>query len=254
LPGLAANTDANDVTGLQIMRAVEQRHRVESESILQTMQLGSGDDIIETRTLQIYTRQDQQGLDQSLIVFKAPADVRGTALLIKETATDDDDQWLYSPSRRRITRVAQGSKRNYFMGTDFSYEDLEPENLDHHRYRRLEDSDHTRGSCFVIEAVPVDEKRAKRSAYSRRIIYVRQDIYYPVEILFFDHHNRHVKTLVNQELLQITNASWRPQKITMNHHQRNHHTTIKVDRHEVDADIHPMVFSERYLTSERHLN
>ncbi len=252
--GLHSTAYAADMTGMQIMRAAEQRHRVKSEIILETMRMGSGDETFETRTIQIYRRQDLQGLDQTLIVFKVPADVRGTALLSKETTTGNDDQWLYSPSRRRITRVAQGSKRNYFMGTDFSYEDLEPENVDDYRYERQADTDHESGPCFVIEAVPADMERQNRSAYSRRIIHVFKDIYYPVEIRFFDRHDRHVKTLVNQDLFQITAESWRPRTITMTNHQRRHRTMIKVDRNEVNVEIDPMVFTERYLTSERHLD
>jgi hypothetical protein len=252
--GLHSISCAEDMTGMQIMCAFEQRHSARSEIILQTMYLGSGDDIFETRTAQIYNLKDPQGLDQALIVFKGPVDIRGTALLTRETTTETDDQWIYSPSRRQITRVAQGSKRNYFMGTDFSYEDLESENLEDYLYKRLADAHHASGPCFVIEATPVDTELQKQSAYSRRTLQVRKDIFYPVEIHFFDHHNRHVKVLTNQDLYQTVSGSWRPRTITMINLQRNHSTKIKIDRNDIDVDINPMVFTERYLISERHLD
>lgn len=245
---------ATDMTGIEIMQAVEQHHRVNSEVIVETMQMGSGDTIFETRTTRIYRQLDPQGLDQTLIVFNAPPDVRGTALLIKETASAGDDQWLYSPARRRLTRVAQGSKRNYFMGTDFTYEDLELETIDDYLYSRQADVDHAGGPCFVIEAVPAYPERQMNSDYLRRIIYVRKDILYPVEIRFFDRHDQHIKTLVNQDLHQIATGFWRPRTISMDNHQRNHFTTIRINRDEVNIDIPPMVFTERYLISERHLD
>ena len=46
------------------------------------------------------------------------------------TKDREDDQWLYMPAYgQKLKRIAGGNKKGYFMGTDFSYEDLRPENL-----------------------------------------------------------------------------------------------------------------------------
>lgn len=57
--------------------------------------------------------------------YREPAELRGTAVLIIETAERSDDQFIYLPSMRRIRRISSAQRIDSFLGTDLSYEDLE---------------------------------------------------------------------------------------------------------------------------------
>lgn len=89
----------------------------------------------------------------------------------------NDDQWLYLPATRNAKRIAAAGKKNRFMGTDFAYEDLRPENLAAHSYR-LAGSEALDGSdCWVIESVPANEQQASDTGYGKRRLWVRKDNY-----------------------------------------------------------------------------
>jgi hypothetical protein len=61
----------------------------------------------------------------SLGRFTEPPHLRGTTLLVIENRDRSDDQFVLLPGNDRVRRVAQGRRGDAFMGTDFSYEDLE---------------------------------------------------------------------------------------------------------------------------------
>jgi hypothetical protein len=57
--------------------------------------------------------------------YREPSELRGTAVLIIETAERNDDQFIYLPSMRRTRRISSAQRIDSFLGTDLSYEDLE---------------------------------------------------------------------------------------------------------------------------------
>lgn len=57
--------------------------------------------------------------------FITPADVKGTSFMNwSYNSGQDDDQWIYLPALKRTKRISSGSKSDYFMGSDFTYDDL----------------------------------------------------------------------------------------------------------------------------------
>jgi len=59
--------------------------------------------------------------DKSIITFLQPNDVKGTKMLTWSHKTENDDQWLYLPSMKRVKRISSNSKTSSFMGSEFSY-------------------------------------------------------------------------------------------------------------------------------------
>src|SRR2546423_9149621 len=56
--------------------------------------------------------------------FKSPADVRGTKTLLIEHSGKDDDIWIYLPALKKVRRLVSSNKKDSFVGTDFTYEDV----------------------------------------------------------------------------------------------------------------------------------
>lgn len=77
------------------------------------------------RELVMKTLRRPGGEDKSLVVFYAPAEVRGTSFLQFAHRDRDAEQWLYLPALGRVRQISAQSKNDSFMGTDFSYRDLE---------------------------------------------------------------------------------------------------------------------------------
>ena len=60
-----------------------------------------------------------------MIEFTGPADVAGTKFLITEPKEGADEQLLYLPAFDKVQKISGSSRKGAFMGSDFSYEDLD---------------------------------------------------------------------------------------------------------------------------------
>src|SRR5215510_13714917 len=78
-----------------------------------------------TFRLQIATKR-VDGKTRFLGVFLAPPDERGTKLLTIENMERQDDHFLYLPFLGRVKRIYGGRRQESFLGTDFTFEDMEP--------------------------------------------------------------------------------------------------------------------------------
>ena len=71
--------------------------------------------------------KDYGEVEKQTMFFKSPADVKNTSFMNYSYIDDrDDDQWLYLPALKKVKRISGGSKDDYFMGSDFTYEDMMP--------------------------------------------------------------------------------------------------------------------------------
>lgn len=84
-----------------------------------------GRGIERNRELIMRTLKRPNGEDKTTTVFLVPAEVRGTAFLQFAHKDRDAEQWLFLPALGRIRQISAQSKSESFMGTDFSYRDLE---------------------------------------------------------------------------------------------------------------------------------
>ncbi|GIW42934.1 MAG: membrane protein [Candidatus Binatia bacterium] len=77
-----------------------------------------------TRELVIKTKKYDNDRTRSIVFFSAPEDVRGVGMLQWADPKGKDEQWLYLPELGKVRQISGAAKRESFVGTDFSYEDL----------------------------------------------------------------------------------------------------------------------------------
>ncbi len=75
--------------------------------------------------LETFDRKERGRRQQSLIVFLAPAEKAGIALLGHTVGGAPARQWLYTPATKRVREVAKEGKLRRFDVTDFTYHDLD---------------------------------------------------------------------------------------------------------------------------------
>src|SRR5262245_18954686 len=172
------------------MQKHRQVQRVKDEEEQLLLRLVSKSGAVKERRVVRYTLNGASDLNKILIRFLAPRDVENTALLTWEAKDGHDDQWLYLPATRNAKRIAAAGKKNRFMGTDFAYEDLRPENLAAHTYRATGDETLDGQECWVIESVPANERQASDTGYSKRRLWVRKDNYTLVKLEYYDKQRR----------------------------------------------------------------
>ncbi len=165
------------------------------------------------------------GLRRALITFLLPKDVTGTKFLSIERADGNDEQWLYLPALRRKRRIRGAAKQGRFMGTDFSYADLEFGDLRDATVQKKPDT--TLGKkkrpVWLIEVLP----KAKNQGYSRIIMWIDKTFYIPLKIEFYDRGEKLLKVL---SVLKLKKRAGKPyaSKIRMRNVQANTSTIMEV--------------------------
>ena len=207
------------------------------------------------RQMRQYEKEFEDKLTKQLMVFDAPAGVRGVAMLTWEKKEADDDQWLYLPALGRLRRVVGGGKRNYFMGTDFAHEDFETEDLDEHRYERKPDVVIGGKKHFVVDAFPHAPAVKKSTGYHFRRLYIRQENFLQYKIEFFERRSkRHLKTLMVKKAELIEGNTWRAKISIMQNFDKKHATRLEViSRDFSESAVNPKVFRPRFLKSKKHM-
>lgn len=77
------------------------------------------------RELTMKTLKHEGGEDKTSTVFHTPPEVRGTSFLQFAHRDRDAEQWLFLPALNQVRQISAQAKSESFMGTDFSYRDLE---------------------------------------------------------------------------------------------------------------------------------
>ena len=235
-------------SGLEIMKTQRDLHRARDSEETQLMQLVNRAGAVKERRIVWYTFTAPEDLSKILIRFLAPRDVENTALLTWEAKDGNDDQWLYLPAVKKAKRIASGSKKNRFMGTDFAFEDLRPENLALHTYARVATESVDGQACHVIEAVPATERQAADSGYSKRKLWIRTDNYYTVKREYYDKKGALEKVQTDRKLVQVQGTIWRAREVEMHDVQAGTRTVMQVEKRSLDTGLKEGFFTEAELT------
>jgi hypothetical protein len=244
---LAAPAAAADPTAAEIMKRQRETHRVKDEEEHQALKLASKAGATKERKLVRYLLSGAGDLDKILVRFTAPRDVENTGLLTWEGKDGNDDQWLYLPTVKKPKRIAASGKKNRFMGTDFAYEDLRPENVAANTYAMIGTEVLDGVAYFVIDATPATERQASDSGYSRRRIWVRKDTLVTVKREYYDKAGKLEKVETHRKLVNVAGPVWRADEIEMQDVVNGTRTLITVESRAVNRGLKDDFFTETEL-------
>jgi outer membrane lipoprotein-sorting protein len=175
---------------------------------------------LEIRTLE---RANANVGDKSIVIFSAPADIDGTALLSHARILEPDDQWIYLPALHRVRRISSVNKSGPFVGSEFAFEDFTAQELGKFRYNFLRTETLDGLACDVIERFPLYQ----HSGYRRQIVWIDQEAAQFRKVEFYDRGDRHLKTLILDEYRQHGGAYWRAGRLSMSNHLTRKSTTLQ---------------------------
>lgn len=246
LGGLAF--DAVAQTAPEIMQKYRQVHRVKDEEEQLLLKLVSRGGAVKDRRVARWTLNGAGDLDKILIRFLTPRDVENTALLTWEAKDGNDDQWLYLPATKKPKRIAASGKKNRFMGTDFTYEDLRPENVAVNTYTLARSEAVDGQDCWVIESVPANARQAADTAYSKRRLWIRKDNMAMVKREYYDKQSRLEKVELMRKLVSVKGAAWRTDEYEMQDLLNGTKTIVSVEKRAVEKGLKDDFFTEAELT------
>ncbi|MGD9211559.1 MAG: outer membrane lipoprotein-sorting protein [Desulfobacteraceae bacterium] len=186
--------------------------------------------------------------DKTLSFFTSPRDVKGTSFLTFAHKVGDDDQWLYLPSLKRVKRISSSNKSGSFMGSEFSYEDIAPQEVEKYTYKWIKDEMFNEMECFVIERYPVDKKN---SGYSKQIVWIDKQEYRTLQVKYFDRKGFHLKTLALNKHKQFLDKFWRSTEMVMVNHQNGKSTDLYQYNYKFQVGLKENEFSKNGLKSLR---
>jgi hypothetical protein len=245
---LAVAHPATAQTGPEIMQKHRQVHRLKDEEERLVLRLVSKSGAVKERRVVRWTMSGAGDLNKILIRFLAPRDVENTALLTWEAKDGNDDQWLYLPATKKPKRIAASGKKNRFMGTDFTYEDLRPENTALHTYTLAGTETVDGHPCWVIGSVPATEREAADTGYSKRRLWIRKDTWALVKREYHDKQGRLEKIEAQRKHVNVAGTAWRADEMEMQDFQNGTRTVLIVERRAVERGLTDDFFSEVELT------
>lgn len=239
LAGFAQESIAAD----KIMENVYYRPEGDSRKSDLTMTLANARGDKRIRKISQYTL-NEGNVEKNLMFFQYPSDVKDTSFMnwSYDEAGRDDDQWIYLPALKKVKRISSDSKSDYFMGSDFTYDDLGDRHpsSDHHTLLRTETIN--RELCYVIESRPKEEDYQ----YSRTVSWVIQNKWIVLKKEFYDEDGDFLKTLRVEQIEKI-DGFWIILHSQMLNRQNGHSTDMKLENVTLNGDVSKRLFSERYM-------
>lgn len=211
------------IDGTTIMQQVDARDDGNTRHSKTTMTLTNKQGSQRVRSLVSYSK-DYDNETKTVMVFLSPADVKGVGHLNYDykAPNKDDDTWLFLPAMKKVRRIAGSSRNDYFMGTDFTYDDMGDRQVAEDTHTLLGEEVRDGHNCWIVQSIPVD---TKKSMYGKTVSRVRQDNYVVVFVEFYDRQGKLLKTLTNRDIQQI-NGIWIIGDMLMENVQDKHQTRI----------------------------
>lgn len=183
--------------------------------------------------------------DKILTVFDKPVKLKGTAFLIVSHAGRPNDQWLYSPRSNRAKRIASRNASRSFMGSEFSYEDLNSFEIGKYVFKYLGDAKLDGVDSYIVEQVPTD----KDSGYARQVVWLDKEHFRALKIDFYDRKKNLLKTLTYDDYKLYLDSYWRPMHLEMANHQNRKSTELSISTVEFRVGLTESDFDKETLVS-----
>lgn len=188
---------------------------------------------------------------RTIIFYQSPANIKDTAFLTYDypQVDKDDAQWLYLPAARKVRRISASDRGDYFLGTDFTYEDIKKESklsLEDYTFETVGEEELDGHRCFIIESTPVNDKTAKELGYGKIRSWVDPEIWMSRKSEFWDYRMNPLKTLTTMEIRQLDGIST-AHRMEVDNHKTKHHTTFEFANVDYNTPVEDDVFTERAL-------
>lgn len=243
--------DAGDaVDPKKIMERVRDRPVGGDRQAVMTMTLVSADGFRRERRIE-YREKDYAKERKTLVYIRDPSDLRGTAVLIYSYGEQDgkeDDIWLYLPSMRKTKRIAAKNKQGRFIGSEFSFADMERLHVGDYEYSFLgRETVDSRPAYKISATAATGAATLERTGYSKRLVWVDVERNLILKDIYFDARGAELKLFVAEKVEQVK-GYWTVTKGRMENLQTGDRTSLDVVTINYDTNIDDAIFRQHALT------
>lgn len=192
---------------------------------------------------------------RTLLFYQRPTNVKDTGFLTYDYADSEaeDDQWLYLPALRKVRRISASDRGDYFLGTDFTYEDIK-------KAGKLEKQDfdfETLGeeiievageaiTTYKVAAIAKTPKIADELGYVRSLFWVNPHNWVIVKSDYWDQKERYLKTYTASRISKV-NGIWTKHQLEVQNHKTGHHSRFEFSDVDYQTPVKDDVFTRRTL-------
>ncbi|MDZ7764432.1 MAG: outer membrane lipoprotein-sorting protein [Melioribacteraceae bacterium] len=232
-----------ELTGKKIIENVYYRPTGEDATSDLTMTLINSRGNERVREIKQYSK-DYGKEEKSIMFFLSPADVRNTSFMnwSYDEEGRDDDQWIYLPALKKVKRISSDSKSDYFMGSDFAYDDLGDRHPSEDTHKLLREETINGEDCYVVESISKEEDYM----YSKTVVWVSKDKWIGLKKEFYDEDGDHLKNLTVKKYDKI-DGFWTILHSEMHNVQKDHRTIMKLKDVKLNTGIDDNMFTERMM-------
>ena len=235
---------SQDMTALQVIENVYNRAVGEDMTADLTMTLINSSGKERVRTIKQFSR-DFGEVEKKIMFFVKPADVKNTSFMTwgYDEEGKNDDQWIYLPALKKTKRISSDSKSDYFMGSDFTYDDLGDRHPTQDTHVILREEEFNGEACYVVESTSKDEDYM----YSKTITWIIKDKWIGLKKDFYDEDEDLLKTLTVEKFEDIK-GYFIINHTEMKNVQKDHQTVMGLKNIKIDTGISKSKFTERMMT------
>jgi outer membrane lipoprotein-sorting protein len=240
---LTATPAFSDNDPRKILEGVYEQDSSHDTSMRAVFDIFDGDGHKATKKFLLF-RLGSPGDSKTLVRFTDPAEIRGVTLLSYNHKGDTDRQWLYIPATQRTRSVTPRERSERFVGTDFTYEDVEERALDDFNYRLLSENELIDGhKTYKMEAKPVD---AGRSQYRYIYYWVGQNVPVILHAEMYDRDGKLVRELHASALKKVSGI-WGARHVEMRSVEGRTRTVLTIDEAKFNQNLDEKLFTPESL-------
>ncbi|MBD3412946.1 MAG: outer membrane lipoprotein-sorting protein [Candidatus Aminicenantes bacterium] len=237
----ASVASSQDLTGEDIIHEVDDLMTIQTAyaKMKMTIETSSG----QKRTF-VYESWTKDEGEKNLIRYLEPSRVKDQAILMLNNA---NDIWMFFPRTQRVRKLATHAKKQKMQGSDFSYEDMggSGEFEEDFVAQRLEDEEKNGHDCYKVELV---RKPEGDLSYSRLLLWVIKENFYPVVIEYYDEDDpTYLQKTLTQSNIEVIDGIPTAKKMLMQNLNDQTQTVMEIVEIEYDVELDDRMFTERNL-------
>ncbi len=247
---------ATELTATEVMRKVDARETGETSIQESTMILIDRKGGQRVRQIKVYSKETDGGT-KAITFFLTPADVRNTAFLSHDWDDErkEDDSWLYLPALRKVKRIASADKSGAFMGSDFTYSDIEGVELGNYDFTFVKGKENETVDAhpvWVIESLPkpsIAKQVIKETGYMKSQVWISKDNFMLVRGKFWVKKGKKIKYLTVFEIEKIQDiwTAKRLQMVTTKRGKIEHSTVLQTNSIQFNAPLDDDMFTTQRM-------
>ncbi|MBL4659091.1 MAG: outer membrane lipoprotein-sorting protein [Alcanivoracaceae bacterium] len=188
---------------------------------------------------------------RTIIFYKKPSNIKGTSFLTFDypDVNKDDDQWLYLPALRKVRRISASDRGDYFLGTDFTYEDIKLEGrleLKDYNFKTLKLDEVDSIETILIRATAKNDAIVKELGYGHTELWVDTKQWIIIKAIYWDPKGELLKTLHVSDIKTVDGIITR-HKFNIDNHQTGHHTEFVFSNVDYKTAVKDSLFTKRAM-------